>query len=257
MTIRRERRDRIEIVTIDREAEANCIDGPTARALGRAFDELAGEDAVHAVVLTAAGQRSFCAGLDLKAFRETGPGLVAEVVLPETGWAGLAKRHFPKPLIAAVNGAAIGGGLELALACDLIVAAEHAEFAANEVSLGGLADGGACLRLPRWVPLAIAREMLLTGDPVGAARAYQVGLVNRVAPAAALLDTALALAGRVAAHPPAAMRTVKALLRDVLGRPEDEAWPINDSYQSWSHTTDEFAEGASAFAEKRRARFET
>lgn len=255
MSVREEIKGAVAIVTIDRPEVRNSIDGPTAQVMNEIWDRLEVDDRVNAVVLTGAGDRSFCAGLDLKAVKIESPEMVNQVVLPETGWCGIAQRHFPKPLIAAVNGPALGGGLELALACDLIVAAEGTYFAATEVTLGALPDGGACIRLPHWVPLPLAKEMLFTGAPLEVERAYHAGLVNRIAPAGKAVDVALELAEVIAANPPPSVTSIKRLVHQVLDVPEDQAWPLNNRYLQWSIGTGNFAEGTSAFVEHRSATF--
>jgi enoyl-CoA hydratase len=209
--------------------------------LGRAFAEAESDDAVSVVVLTAAGDRIFCAGMDLKAF------LAGGMEVDGPGLDVLTGRVYPKPVVAAVNGTAVGGGLELALACDLLVVSEKARFGLPEVSRGLIAAGGGT-RLPRRIPLAHALELGLTGELVDAERVREMGLVNRVVPAAEVLPTALALAERIAANGPLALRVTKELMYAEIGDPDRDALaaavkPVFDS--------DDAREGARAFAEKR------
>jgi enoyl-CoA hydratase/carnithine racemase len=256
MTVTRTKHGAVEIVTINRPEIRNCIDGPTARSLNAVWDAIEADDSIRVVILTGAGDRAFCTGLDLKAVHREGPQVVNEVVLPDTGWCGLTERQFSKPLIAAVNGAAVAGGMELALACDFIVAADHATFKINEVTLGACADGGACFRLPHWIPLPLAKEMLFTGAAIDAHRAYSSGLANRVVPAARLMDEALELAQTIAANPPPSVRAMKRLVHEVLDLPESQAWEINNRYLQWSINTQNFAEGTGAYVENRMPKFQ-
>ncbi|MBW0106726.1 enoyl-CoA hydratase/isomerase family protein [Pseudonocardia sp. KRD-291] len=236
-----ERRGPLTVVTLNRPHAANSLDGPTMTGIGRALAEAEADDEVRALVLTGAGEKIFCAGMDLKAFASGG----LEVDGP--GLDVLTARVYPKPVVAAVNGTAVGGGLELALACDLVVASETARFGLPEVSRGLIAAGGGT-RLPRRIPLAYALELGLTGELVDSARIREMGLVNRVVPAAEVLPTALALAERIAANGPLAVRVTKELMYGEIGDPDREALaaavkPVFDSHDA--------AEGARAFAERR------
>jgi crotonobetainyl-CoA hydratase len=244
-----ERRNRAAIVTINRPDVRNCIDSATAMRLRQAFDALESDDAVDAVIVTGAGEKAFCSGLDLKELARRGPSLIPEVIFEDVGWAGIGKRRYQKPLIAAVNGAAIAGGVELVLSCDFAFAAEHAVFAFNEATLGPIADAGGCFRLP------FAREMLLTGRFVSAEEARSAGLVNRVVPAATLMDACLDAVERISHNSPSAMRIMKQLIAETHDRPEDEAWIINDRYMAASFETPDFMEGPKAFTEKRNKTF--
>jgi len=205
------------------------------------------------VVLTGAGDKAFCAGVDLKVQAAEG---IAGVMSEKGGFAGIVQRDFPKPLIAAVNGHALGGGMELMLACDLAIAAEHALIGSTEVRFGQLADGGSLIRLPNRVPLAIAAELVLTGEPISAARAAHWGLVNAVVPGERLLEEALALAERIARNSPRAVELSKGLLYAALSVPDAEAWELNDRYSERIHATGDWVEGPVAFAEKRKPEWE-
>ncbi len=250
----RERQGAVEIVTINRPRVHNCIDAETARELNDLFDELEGDEEVRVVILRGAGP-SFSTGLDLKALARQGPALIAKVIFEKTGWAGIGKRFFPKPLIAAVHGYALAGGLELALSCDFIIAAEDAKLGFNEATLGPIADAGGCFRLPKWVPLPLAREMLMTGRPISAQRAYEAGLVNHVVPREQLTPATLEIAQTIATNSIVSMSIMKRLIAETLDRPEDEAWTINDRYMRQSMETAAFMEGPTAFAERRRPEF--
>lgn len=239
-----ERAGPVTVVRLDRPEVRNALDVATGEALVAAFGEAAADDAVRAVVLTGTGDRAFCAGMDLKAFSSSGSQRS-----PLTEF--LRGGAYPKPLVAAVNGPAVGGGFELALACDLIVAADHAWFALPEVARGLFAAGGGTVVLPRRVPPSIALELALTGDRLPAERALALGLVNRVVPGEELRDAALALAGAVAANGPLGVRATKALIWSVVRGDESDAWAAVDARRDEVFTSDEAAEGATAFLERR------
>jgi crotonobetainyl-CoA hydratase len=219
------------------------------------FDRLEADPDVGAVILTGAGEVSFSSGLDLKQLAQEGPSLIPKVIFEDTGWAGIGRRHFPKPLIAAVNGYAIAGGLELVLSCDFAIASEQATFGCNEVTLGPIADAGGCFRLPQWVPLPYAREMLLTGRMIDAREARRIGLVNRVVPQAELLSTCIEIAQTTARNSPSSMAITKSLINETLNLPEEKAWVINDRYMRASFETDDFMEGPRAYVERRDKQF--
>ena len=244
----RDRRGHVEIVRLNRERARNAIDGATTRALGATFDELTEDPEVWVVVLTGTGDRAFCAGMDLKAFAA---GEMGDILSAKGGFAGIAARRFPKPLIAAVNGAALAGGFEIVLACDLVVAADHAVFGIPEVKRGLAAAGGGLIRLARRAPQAIALELALTGESIDAQRALAYGLVNRVVPAERLLDEALALANVICANAPLAVRASKELMKRSLDLTEDEGWRLNAELTVPVFTSKDALEGAVAFAERR------
>jgi enoyl-CoA hydratase len=249
----RERHGRVELVRLNREQARNAIDAATTRAIEAAFDELTSDGDVWAVVLTGAGDRAFCAGMDLKAFAA---GEAGEVLSSKNGFAGLAARRFPKPLIAAVNGAALAGGMEIVLSCDLIVAAEHAVFGIPEVKRGLVAAGGGLIRLPRLIPRNVALEMALTGEPVSARRAFELGLVNKVVASADLLAEAMALAEKICENAPLAVRVSKEIMRRAGGLVEEEAWRVNAELYPPVFSSRDAIEGSTAFAEKRAPRWE-
>jgi crotonobetainyl-CoA hydratase len=237
------------VITLDRP-KANAIDVTTSNALYQAFTRLADDPRLRVGIVTGAGQRFFSAGWDLKAGEtidaDHGPG----------GFAGLTEYFtLDKPVIAAVNGLAIGGGFALALAADLVVAADHAEFALPEATLGTIPDSGGVLRLPHRLPAVIAAEMLFTGRRMGAAEAQRWGLVNRVAPGPALLDAALELARHVCYAAPLAIAAIKEVTRATDGQPVPEAYRrMRDGdlprYRAMLTSADA-REGPRAFAEKR------
>ncbi len=205
--IRTERDGGIFELTLDRP-KANAIDSATSRAMGEAFIEFREDPGLRVAIVTGAGDRFFSAGWDLKAHVAGDPDDFGE-----GGLGGLTELFdLDKPVIAAVNGYAAGGGFELVLACDMALAVPGARFSLPEVKLGFIADSGGIFRLPRRIPHPLAMEMLLTGDPIGAAEAERWGLVNRVVGAADLLPAARELAARVEATAPLATRAVKATL---------------------------------------------
>jgi enoyl-CoA hydratase len=167
------------------------------------------------------------------------------------GFGGLVQRDFPKPVIAAVNGLAVAGGFELVLACDLVVAAEDAGFGLPEVSRGLLAAAGGPIRLAKRVPLAIALEVGMTGEPLSAARAFQLGLVNRVVPAARVVDEAIGLAERIGRNSPTAVRATRQLIRDAVEATEAEGWRLTTQGAAEVIASGDTLEGATAFVEKR------
>lgn len=243
-------------VMLDRPP-ANAIDAPTSRALGAAFVELRDDAALRVGIVSGSGERFFSAGWDLKAAvanpsdRDWGPG----------GFAGLTELFdLNKPVIAAVNGMAAGGGFELALACDLIVAADHAEFFLPEARIGLIADGGGVLRLSRRLPPAVAMEMFLTGRRMPADEALGWGLVNHVVPGSEVLSRAQALAVEICKSAPLAAAAYKEVLRRTEGLDVPEAYRVMRSqacpdYQRMLASED-CKEGPRAFAEKRAPRWQ-
>ena len=178
--------------------------------MSAALDELAEDPDCWVVVITGSGDKAFSAGMDLKAF-SSGEG--GDIMGASGGFGGITQRDFPKPIIAAVNGSALAGGFEIMLSCDLVVAAEHATFGIPEAKRGLIAGAGGLIRMPKRLPMAVALELAMTGDPIDAERAYALGLVNRVVPADALLDEAMALAERIAANAPLAVRYSKSVMK--------------------------------------------
>jgi enoyl-CoA hydratase/carnithine racemase len=243
--VRVEHRDGIAILTIDRASVRNAIDREAAGQIGAAMDELENRDDLVVGVLTGAGG-TFSAGMDLKALQATGERPIDE----KRGPFGLCERPPSKPLIAAVEGAAYGGGFEIALACDCIVAAEGSRFALPEAKRGLVAAAGGVLRLPRRIPRNVAMEMAITGEPISSGRALELGLVNRVAPPGAALDVALELAHLVAANAPLAVRCSKRLI-DSSDWPEGEMFARQEPLIRAVQESADAREGVQAFVEKR------
>ena len=241
----REREGHVEILTINRPEARNAINLATAQALSSALDACALDDDVWVVVLTASGDKAFSAGMDLKAFAR------GEFPATDQGFGGITERHFPKPLICAANGSAFAGGFEMLLSCDLVVAADHAVFGIPEVQRGLIAGAGGLIRLPRRIARAVALEMALTGEPLSASRALDVGLVNRVVAHDQVLATAMELAQRICQNAPLAVRTSKRVMLDAMELDEVGAWELNNEAFAQIASSPDALEGAIAFAEKR------
>jgi enoyl-CoA hydratase/carnithine racemase len=246
--VERDRRQNVEVLTINRPEARNAINGEVSQAMSIALDELEADKHCWAIIITGAGDKAFSAGMDLKAFAAGELGAIAS---GPGGFGGIAQRDFSKPVIAAVNGAALAGGCEIMLSCDMVVAAEHATFGIPEVKRGLIAGAGGLMRLPRRLPLAIAMELGLTGEPMDAQRAYQLGLVNRVVPAERLLDEALHLAGTIAANAPTAVRWSKRIMKESPFLSEQEGWKLTAAGAAEVFSSPDALEGAVAFAEKR------
>lgn len=228
------------LITLNRPEAGNALNGALSEGLSNALASAAENDDVRAIVVTGAGEKIFCAGMDLKAF-------AAGEDLAKIGVGFTALRNCKKPLIAAVNGHALAGGFEVVMLCDLIVSVDSARFGIPEVKRGLFAAGGG-VRLPARIPLAIALEMGLTGDPIDAARAKELGLINQVVPAAELRDAALALAARVSANGPLAVQATKQLMLDEIGSGNPA---LLTELQKKVFSSADAKEGATAFAQKR------
>jgi crotonobetainyl-CoA hydratase len=244
--------DGVLVVTLDRPT-ANAIDVATSQGLYDAFARLESDPGLRVGIVTGGGERFFSAGWDLKA---AAAGEAVDADHGPGGFAGLTELFGrSKPVIAAVNGLALGGGLELALAADLMVLAEHAELALPEVRVGVVADSGGLLRLPRRLPEAIAREMLLTGRRMPADEAARWGLANRVVPMGGLMDAALELAAQVTAGAPLAVAAVQEVLSATAGLDVRDGFALMRSGDLPAYSrmlaSDDAVEGPRAFAEKR------
>lgn len=246
------RDDHVLLVSLNRPEARNAVDGPLTLALGTAFEEAEQDPEIRVVVLTGAGQASFCAGADLKAIARgeslNPPGTEA------WGFAGVVNHPISKPVVAAVNGTAFGGGTELVLAADLAIAAETATFGLPEVRRGLIAAAGGLVRLPDQLPRKVAMRMILTGAPIDAATALRWGLVNDVVPVDSLLESALGLAHQIAANAPLAVQASKRVaqgIRDGSVPREADAWAANDREIVALMSSEDALEGPLAFAEKR------
>jgi enoyl-CoA hydratase len=237
--------DGIAVITINRPESRNAVNGDVARGIARATDELDARSDVRGLIVTGAGG-NFCAGMDLKAF------LAGDLPVVEgRGFAGITERPPAKPVIAAVEGYALAGGFELALACDLIVASDEAKFGLPEVTRGLVAAAGGLIRLPRRIPYHLAMEIALTGDHFPAARLRDAGLVNRLVPAGQALAAARELAARTARGAPLALAASKRVIVESADWQSSEAFARQGEIINPVFTSADAMEGAVAFAEKR------
>jgi len=240
-----ERRDRVLLITLNRPEARNAVNLAVAEGIAAALDDLDADDALTVGILTGAGG-GFCAGMDLKAFVSGESPWVGD-----RGFAGIVQRGSRKPLIAAIEGFAVAGGFEIALACDLIVAARGAKLGIPEVKRSLVAAGGALLRLPRRMPYGLAMELALTGDPIDAERAQELGVINRLAEPGAAVDAALELAASIARNGPLAVAATKQVLEGQLSWSEEEFWTKQGEVTGPVFASADAREGATAFAEKR------
>ena len=240
-----EARGPVLVITLNRPEARNSVNRQTAEAVGEALDQLDADPSLAAGVVTGAG-KGFSAGMDLKAFA-TGEFPIAG----DRGFAGIVQRGSRKPLIAAVEGFALAGGLEIALACDLIVASRGARLGIPEVGVGLFAGAGALLRLPRRVGLGPAMALALTGQPVDADEGHRIGLVDRLVEPGEALAEAVKLAEAIAKNAPLAVAASKRILVDGFTKSDEEFWSWQGSFFSEVFGSKDALEGARAFAEKR------
>jgi enoyl-CoA hydratase/carnithine racemase len=247
-----ERTDRIEILRINRPEVRNAMNTAVRASIGLNIDAADADPNILAVVITGTGDRAFCAGADLN--RIASDEAVREPT--EADRRGLAayqrfiRDGAAKPVIGAANGSAAGGGFELLLACDMVIAAEHATFGLPEVKRGLIPGSGGC-HLGVRIPLGLALELCLTGDPIDAKRAFSLGLINRIVPSERVVDDALALARRVTANGPLAIRAAKRLVLTAARQSPKAAWRLQDEIQPAIVNSEDAREGARAFVEKR------
>ena len=235
----------IAVITINRPKARNAVNEAVAVQVAAAIDRLEDRHDVRVMILTGAGG-TFCAGMDLKGFR-VGENSMAG----GRGFGGITERPPAKPIIAAVEGYALAGGFELALACDLIVASEEATFGLPEVTRGLVAGAGGLLRLPARVPYHLAMEVALTGGHFPAARLHQAGLINRLVPAGEALGAARSLAAQLAQNAPLALAATKRIVVESADWPSSEAFARQNAIVGPIFTSADAMEGAAAFAEKR------
>ncbi len=240
-----ERRGPVLVITINRPDQRNAVNAAVAEGIAAALDQLDEDQEMSVGILTGAG-RGFCAGMDLKAF-VAGESPHAG----DRGFAGITRRSAAKPLIAAVEGFAVAGGLEVALACDLIVAGRGAKLGIPEVKRSLVAAGGALLRLPRVLPRGIAMELALTGEPIDAERGHALGLVNRLTEPGGAVQGALELAETIATGGPLALTATKQIMVESVDWPESEFFERQGEIAAPVMASEDAREGARAFAEKR------
>lgn len=237
--------DGILIVTINRPEQKNAMTKAAAEGIAAAMDRLDSEDALRVAIITGAGG-TFCSGMDLKGFlRGETPSVEGR------GFGGLTQAPPKKPLIAAVDGYALAGGLELMIACDMVVANSKAKFGIPEAKRGLVAGAGGLIRLPEQIPSRIAMELAVTGDFIDAERAYQLGLINRITDGAAL-DAALELAATISANGPLAVQVSKQIIAEYRNWPVEQRWEKQGALMGPVFASADAREGAAAFAEKRK-----
>jgi enoyl-CoA hydratase len=242
-----ERQGTIALVTLNRPEARNAISPEVSQTMAAILDEVEADSGLRTVVLTGNGE-VFCAGADLKVVAS---GKANDIASGKGGFAGLVTRNFPKPIIAAVQGPALAGGFEIVLSCDLVVAADAAKFGIPEAKRGLMAAAGGLIRLPKRVPLAIALELAMTGDPIDADRALNLGLVNRVVPANQVVAEAIAIAERIGENSPIAVRMSRQLVIEAAEMSEEDGWKRTFELMMPVFESGDAIEGATAFAEKR------
>ncbi|MCB1740382.1 MAG: enoyl-CoA hydratase/isomerase family protein [Gammaproteobacteria bacterium] len=234
-------------IVLNRPEARNAVNGAVAEAIEASLDAYEADDSLWAAILTGSGT-VFSAGADLK---EVAAGRVGRLSTERGGFGGLVRRQRSKPLIAAVNGAALAGGCELMLSCDIAIAADSAFFGLPEVKRSLVAAAGGVFRLPRAVGRSVAMEMILTGDPIDASRALELGLVNRIVPGDELLDAARALASRIVANAPLAVQASRRIAERALLDDDESLWRQSAQAIREIMQTEDFQEGPRAFVEKR------
>ena len=238
--------DGVMTITINRPKAKNAVNKDVAEGIAAALDGLDADDSTHVVILTGAGG-TFCSGMDLKAF------VTGETPYVEgRGFAGMVQRSTDKPLIAAVEGYALAGGCELAITCDLIIAADNSKFGIPEVKRGLAAAAGGLVRLPRQIPSRVAMEMALTGDFMDADRALSIGLINQIAPVGEALAQAKVLAAKIAENGPLAVKRSKQVIKESIDWSQEEMFDKQQVITSAVFSSEDAIEGATAFAEKRK-----
>lgn len=247
----------VTIITINRPEARNAINRAVSDGVAEALRAAEADDAIRAVVITGAGG-SFCAGADLKEVMQGGQLFATEG--PNAGWglAGATERTISKPVIAAVEGGAFGGGFEVALASDIVIADPGARFGLPEVKVGLIAAAGGVIRLTRLMPEKVALDLLLTGDPINAPQAHRYGIVSRLSAPGEVLVEAVALGKKIAQNAPFSVIATKKLARDLIDgedRPLQEAWDRTRELFAETVSREDAIEGASAFAERRAPRW--
>ncbi|MCW0198540.1 enoyl-CoA hydratase-related protein [Sphingopyxis sp.] len=249
------RNGHILTITINRPEARNAVNAAVHVGIGTALDEAEADPDIRVVIVTGAGDKAFCAGADLVALSRGGALAPDDKAQQAWGFGGFAAHPISKPVIGAVNGFAFGGGCELALMCDLIVAAENAQFGLPEVKVGLFAAAGGAFRIVKQLPPKLAMEHLLTGDPFDAATALRYGFANRVVPLAELMPTAIALAEKIAGNAPLSVQASKRValrMQDGQIAGDDAHWADNSRERKALMASEDAREGPRAFAEKRK-----
>src|ERR687897_1837294 len=247
MAVDFEQRGPFAVVTINRPEARNAVNGAVARGIEEAIDRIEADDGIWVGILT--GEPPvFCAGADLK---EINAGRAGDLQTQRGGFAGIAQRERTKPIIAAVDGPALAGGTEITLACDLIVASRSATFGIPEVKRSLVAGAGGLFRLGRKLPFNVAMECALTGDPISAEAAHHHGLVNALTDDGGALDGAFALADRICANAPVAVRATRQVVLEATHAPDELGWRLSIEAMAQATNSEDFKEGLTAFIEKR------
>jgi enoyl-CoA hydratase len=247
MSVDFEQRGPFAVIKINRPEARNAVNGAVAAGIEEAIDKIEADDSIWVGILT--GEPPvFCAGADLK---EINSGNAAGLVTERGGFAGFVQRQRTKPVIAAVDGPALAGGTEIVLASDLVVASTTATFGIPEVKRSLVAGAGGLFRLGRKIPLNVAMELTLTGDPIDATRAYHFGLVNRLVEPGQALDEAIKLAEAICANAPVAVRESRKIVLEATNAPDDVGWKMSAHGMGVAMSSEDFSEGLTAFIEKR------
>ncbi len=247
MSVDFEKHGSYAVIKINRPEARNAVNSAVAQGIEDAIDQIEADDEIWVGILTAEPP-VFCAGADLK---EINSGNAAGLATAKGGFGGITQRDRTKPIIAAVDGPALAGGTEIVLSCDLVVASTTATFGVPEVKRSLVAAAGGLFRLGRKVPVNIAMELALTGDPIDAARAHHFGLVNRLVEPGEVLGEAIALAEQICANAPVAVRESRRIVLEATNAPDDVGWEMSIKGMSIAMQSEDFAEGLTAFIEKR------
>lgn len=239
-------RGHVALMTINRPEARNAVNSAVAEGMEAAIDRLEGDDELWVGIVAGNGP-VFCAGADLKEVAKGASGLGTR----KGGFGGITQRERTKPIIAAVDGAALAGGCEIVLSCDLVVASTQARFGIPEVKRSLVAAAGGLFRLPRALPKNIAMELALTGDPIDAQRAYDLGLVNRLVEPGTVIEAALALAEQISVNAPLAVRESRRVVLEGMLASDEDAWKLSGAAMAAVAGSEDFAEGPRAFIEKR------
>ena len=251
MVIEYEKHGNYAVITLNRPEARNAVNGAVALRMEEILDDYESDQNLWAAILTANGP-AFCAGADLK---EIAAGRGNELGTRKGGFAGLVKRQRVKPLIAAIKGSALAGGTEIALACDMIVCSRETRFGLPEVKRSLVAAAGGLFRLPRTIGMAPALEMIMTGDPLSAERAYQLGMVNYVVDENEVMNSAIALTNRVIAAAPIAVQESRGVAINAFTASDEELWQASVEAFARNAKTEDYQEGPRAFIEKRAAKW--
>lgn len=244
--------EHIAVVTLNRPEAMNSVDPEMRQLLHETWERVRTDDDIWVVIVTGAGDKAFCTGSDLKKTMPTQDSFARQVFAQPHSGALVAGLTTDKALIAAVNGYAMGGGMELALACDIRICSQNAQFALSEVKVGSLPGSGGTQRLPRVIGMSDAMLMLLTGDRVDASEAFRTGLVSKVVPGERLMDEARDIARRIAANAPLSVRAVKRLVQQGQDMPLSHAIDVERYVFGLLYSSEDRVEGRKAFAEKRK-----